>query len=57
MPEHITETSLVKTLKADVAQTVSLYFAPVRAVVKEFNKAIAANGEDKKVRKREPSTA
>jgi hypothetical protein len=42
------EKSFVEALKADVAETVSLYFAPVRAVVREFNKAISANRQETK---------
>ena len=46
MREHA-EQSLGQALKADVAEAAALYFAPVRAVVREFSKAIA-NGADRK---------
>jgi hypothetical protein len=32
--------SLVASLKRDVVQSVTLYFAPVRAVVDEFSRAV-----------------
>lgn len=40
--------SIVEAVKADVAETLLLYFAPIRAVVREFNRAISSSAEDTK---------
>jgi hypothetical protein len=50
MSEGRTEQSLVDSLRTDIAQAVSLYFAPVRAVVREFNEAVSANGDARESR-------
>lgn len=46
MPEA-GEKSVMGMLKADVAETVWLYFAPVRAIVGEFRRAISSANENR----------
>jgi hypothetical protein len=48
---------MISVLKSDVCQSVELYFAPVKAVVREFQHAIEKNGNNSRDHDNRPNSA
>ncbi|ESX17314.1 MULTISPECIES: hypothetical protein [unclassified Mesorhizobium] len=46
MSEQKDNRDFLETLKSDVRESVDLYFAPIKAVVREFQNAIDRNKDD-----------